>query len=264
MEKLVLLAMADHARDDGTGCYASMSRLAKKTSLTKRGVQKIIRRMESPDTRLVKAGKITRFGTVEYTITLIPGGEQGSLPLSARDTRPANLKTRNSECGSRESLGTVQREPGAARVDNAKHIERCRFTSGENRVQLATLFNQTKNNPRPAPAWVKGEIAEDLYRGIHNEKIAATFFDARHLSLREQLTECVSAAVTSLVTARVARLKVLSADEIEKCALEELLPGLATLGLVTVFEVRRRQTVQAVTRAVISVCVRMLARRATS
>src|SRR5579872_2683561 len=44
-EKLVLLAMADHARDDGTGCYPSIDTLARKSSLTRRGVQKIMRRL---------------------------------------------------------------------------------------------------------------------------------------------------------------------------------------------------------------------------
>ena len=46
-EKLVLLAMADHARDDGTGCYPSIDLLARKTSQTRRGVQKIMRRLEN-------------------------------------------------------------------------------------------------------------------------------------------------------------------------------------------------------------------------
>lgn len=265
MEKLVLLAMADHARDDGTGCYPSIATLARKTSLSERGVQKVIGRLKSKHL-LTSRGKAKggRGVTVEYDVTLEKGercsgfrNEKGERECSKRVNRGAE----NPEQGSPESSGTV-REPGAARIDQAKIQGVQPSDAVETYVQPATLFNEVKKSHRPVPAWVKGEIAEDLYRGIHHKKIAATFFDAQHLSPREQLAACVSVAVTSLVTARVARLKALSADEIERRAFEALLPGLTTLELVGNFDVRRSQTVQAVTTAVISVCVRMLKARA--
>jgi hypothetical protein len=109
-----------------------------------------------------------------------------------------------------------------------------------------------------APPWANGELAEDLYRGIHHKKIADAFFDSRHLSPREQLLTCITVAVTGLVTARVARLKVLNAAEIEARAFQELLRGLETLACVTDFETRRQQTTRAVTRVVVEQCVRML------
>lgn len=43
-ERLVMLALADHSDDDGR-CYPSISRLCKRTSMTDRGVQKVIARL---------------------------------------------------------------------------------------------------------------------------------------------------------------------------------------------------------------------------
>lgn len=43
-ERLVMLALADHADDDGR-CYPSIARLHKRTSMTDRGVQKVIARL---------------------------------------------------------------------------------------------------------------------------------------------------------------------------------------------------------------------------
>jgi Helix-turn-helix domain len=116
-EKLMLLAMADHARDDGTGCYPAIATLAKKTSLSRRGTQKLIRRLQAAG-YIADTGKISRFGTIEYTLTLARGGEQGSLLFGAGgrtaehkrgepgDAKGANLETQTSEPGSPESLGT--------------------------------------------------------------------------------------------------------------------------------------------------------------
>jgi Helix-turn-helix domain len=83
-EKLVLLAMADHARDDGTGCYPSIATLSRKTSLSIRAVQKTMRGLEAAG-YLISHGK-SRGGrgvTTEYTITL-DRGQRTLLPLSGR------------------------------------------------------------------------------------------------------------------------------------------------------------------------------------
>ena len=149
---------------------------------------------------------------------------------------------------------------GAARIDSAKHIEGCPSPALENPVQQPSIsFTEiAAKKKHTAPAWVKGELAEDLYRGIHNKKIADAFFDARALSPAEQLLTCITVAVTGLVTARVARLKVLSAAEIEARAFQKLVGGLETLACVKDFETRRQQTTRAVTRVVVEQCVRML------
>jgi hypothetical protein len=86
-EKLVLLAMADHARDDGTGCYPAIGTLARKTRLSRRGTQKLIRRLQTAGF-IADTGKISRLGTIEYTLTLAKGGEQASLLFQARGRTP--------------------------------------------------------------------------------------------------------------------------------------------------------------------------------
>ena len=71
---LVLIAMADHAHNDGTGCYPSIATLARKTSLSIRGVQSTVRRLEQTGF-LVAMGKSKggRGLTTEYTLTLDKG-----------------------------------------------------------------------------------------------------------------------------------------------------------------------------------------------
>jgi biotin operon repressor len=79
-EKLVLMAMADHAHKDGTGCYASVDTLATETSLTRRAVQLTIDKLEERGL-IVALGKVrggrrvatSEFGrgvTMEYQIML--------------------------------------------------------------------------------------------------------------------------------------------------------------------------------------------------
>jgi hypothetical protein len=103
-EKLVLLAMADHAQDDGTKCWPSISRIAEKSSTTPRGVQKIIRRLE-------RAGFLKHIGrhpkgTNEYQI-ILARGEHGSV---GEPGSGVNLETKRGERGSPESLRTVKRK----------------------------------------------------------------------------------------------------------------------------------------------------------
>jgi len=116
-EKLVLLAMADHARDDGTGCYPSIDLLARKTSQTRRGVQRIMRRLED-DYGLIKPSHISRGRrATEYQITLDnrdPGSLFGRGNRDPGNTQPrpaapptATLSTSNRDPGSPESLGTT-------------------------------------------------------------------------------------------------------------------------------------------------------------
>jgi Helix-turn-helix domain len=104
MEKLVLLAMADHARDDGTGCYPSVSTLARKTSLTRRGVQKLIRGLEK---QLLLSASVRRKGrlnlTTEYQLTL-DNTAQSSLWQEGR-------KPRGPKSGEHNSPGNTVSKP---------------------------------------------------------------------------------------------------------------------------------------------------------
>jgi hypothetical protein len=53
--RLVLLALADHAHDDGRCAWPSVQTIARKTRMSRRGVQKALRELE-------KEGRIVRDG----------------------------------------------------------------------------------------------------------------------------------------------------------------------------------------------------------
>jgi hypothetical protein len=116
IEKLVLLALADHARDDGTGAYPSIDLLARKSSLSRRGTQKVMRRLEQ-DGWIVPSKVSHGRRTTEYRISLT-NREPGSLfgknqprmprpPTANLETSTANVSASNREPGSPESSGTV-------------------------------------------------------------------------------------------------------------------------------------------------------------
>lgn len=119
VDKLVLLALADHAKNDGPRCFPSIARVAEKTSLTRRGVQKIMRRHER-EGRLLRVGGRPN-GVIEYRIVFLPGGEPDSRGEhgSQRTGKHsgANGSARGGERGSPETSLTTkndQRKPCAA------------------------------------------------------------------------------------------------------------------------------------------------------
>jgi Helix-turn-helix domain len=108
-EKIVLLALADHAHDDGTRAYPSVALLTRKTSLSRRGVQTVLRRLERkglimPTEHLAGGRK----GTTEYRFTLTPikcvAGAPFSLPMRRTpSTKRAHGATEKGESGAPES-----------------------------------------------------------------------------------------------------------------------------------------------------------------
>lgn len=92
-QKLVLLALADHANDEGRHVYPSVGKVASKTALTPRAVQVTIRQLETM--KLIK--KIKRGGgtkTNEYTIqvagltNLIHPTPESDSPVPPNDVHP--------------------------------------------------------------------------------------------------------------------------------------------------------------------------------
>lgn len=77
---LVLLALADFCDDEGI-CYPSIRRIAEKSRLTERGVQKVIRRLESGGFLKIKTGN-GRHGTNTYALSKransVRGNEAGN------------------------------------------------------------------------------------------------------------------------------------------------------------------------------------------
>jgi hypothetical protein len=73
-QKLVMLALADHANDEGEGAYPSLTTLCKKTSLTRPTVSVTLRCLKSIG--LLKRVGVSKRGTTNYTIN---AGETGLL-----------------------------------------------------------------------------------------------------------------------------------------------------------------------------------------
>ena len=70
---LVLLAIADFAKDDGSGAWPSVALLAEKTRLSERSVQYILRKLEASGEIIIERHAGPR-GCHLYTVTL--GGEK--------------------------------------------------------------------------------------------------------------------------------------------------------------------------------------------
>jgi helix-turn-helix protein len=92
---LVLLALADHARDDGSSAYPSVDTLARKARLSRRGTFDALRRLKA-------AGAISPegtgpHGTVPYRIHLGPvqpvhGANAARVQSAARGVQSDALK----------------------------------------------------------------------------------------------------------------------------------------------------------------------------
>jgi biotin operon repressor len=73
-EKLMWLTLANYADENGTNCYPGVNRVKNETGMTRRGVQKIMRRLENAG--LLVPVRIRRGRSTEYKIML--GGERSS------------------------------------------------------------------------------------------------------------------------------------------------------------------------------------------
>lgn len=74
--RLVLLALADYAHDDGGGAYPSMDSLADKAKMTKRNVQLAMRRLEAMGEIVAEGYHVS--GARQWRILVTQGGEKSS------------------------------------------------------------------------------------------------------------------------------------------------------------------------------------------
>jgi hypothetical protein len=83
-ERIVLMAMADHAMDDGTSCFPSVGRLAWKTDYSGRQVRRILRALEEKEL-IVPVKNISGGGrATEYIIHIEKGVPK--LPFLNKNT----------------------------------------------------------------------------------------------------------------------------------------------------------------------------------
>lgn len=69
-ERLLLLAIADYAKDDGSGAWPSLQRLAEKTLFSERNVRYLLRKLEESGELAIHHGAGPH-GANRYTITLV-------------------------------------------------------------------------------------------------------------------------------------------------------------------------------------------------
>ena len=87
---LLLLAIADHAHDDGTGAWPSVETLAQQIRMTTRNTQRLLRLLEESGELVVGAGAGPN-GVNTYTIPLTSFHPDKSVPLvSSSLTLPYN------------------------------------------------------------------------------------------------------------------------------------------------------------------------------
>ena len=84
---LLLLAVADYAQDDGTGCFAGVETLAAKTRMSARNVQYLIEKAEKSGELSVDR-RASKYGTNEYTLHI--GHANFAPPTSGGDTKPTS------------------------------------------------------------------------------------------------------------------------------------------------------------------------------
>ncbi|MEL6963422.1 MAG: helix-turn-helix domain-containing protein [Pseudomonadota bacterium] len=106
-DKLVLLALADHANDEGE-CWPSMARLAEKCDMTPRGVRNVIRRLE--DVGYVATETSSGRTNNRYTINPVP--KQLTLFGGANSEPRSALKPINPEQNSALDNGNPEQHSG--------------------------------------------------------------------------------------------------------------------------------------------------------
>lgn len=112
---LVLLVLADHAREDGTGAYPSVDRVAAKARLNRRAAFDALRRLKD-DGAIVAEGRGPK-GTVSYSIVMQPTAPvQAAAPVQPAAQRGAVSRTQGVQAAAPEpSEPSLTRPPNPPR-----------------------------------------------------------------------------------------------------------------------------------------------------
>lgn len=119
-DRLLLLAIADHAGDDGRNAWPAVPTLARKTGVSERTVQRGIARLESAGLLLVERGKGAG-GTNRYQVLMPVAGDSVTPP--DEETKPAP-NPRQSVTGDNSAPVTQLRHPGGDTQASPERPER--------------------------------------------------------------------------------------------------------------------------------------------
>lgn len=154
-DRFVLLALADFANDAGE-CFPSVNTIAKKTRMSVRGVQQILRRLEVEGWLKTEAQK-ARSGCNTYRIDTSKGAAAISArPKSAPFDRYAILKRDNYTCVYCGYVGIASGQEAGSdlHVDHVIPQSRGGSSDPDNLVCACVSCNTSKKNRTPAE-WAK-------------------------------------------------------------------------------------------------------------
>lgn len=178
-DRLVMLALADFADDDGE-CYPGVSRVAKKCRLSKRTVQRSFQTLiEAGELNICKGGGVvTKSGpTNKFTLllrrgdNLTPGDSHGAEGVTAMARRGDNAVT--------QTISEPSDKPlvGAGAPDSLFPVDETERKALEKEIPFSALFDNFTRNPLLAKpgfgeAW-KQFITDRNQRGKKVSQLAA-------------------------------------------------------------------------------------------
>lgn len=157
-QKLVMLAMADHAADDGTSIYPSVETICSKTGLSQAAVRKTLKQLRDDEKLIRITRKYTSRMPNKYAINLqvlstlkrvLPSDTQES-GLSPRSTQTITKKHPRLSPRSTESSLTINESSGEKEITEVLQSS----VKAVKTRDIQTAFQACVNYPVD---WVKGE-----------------------------------------------------------------------------------------------------------
>lgn len=252
-EKLVALAFADHANDEGL-CFPSVERVAWKTGYKRRQTQKLIAKLV--ERGILEPEAFEKGGRGHSTLYRVRPEKGAKIaPFVGRKGRTPGHQGAHSRAQKGALVSAPQpfitiREPGVARL-----------RLGEN--YIGNL--QDRANP-PSCSRVKepklphvgeasdGKFRKHLERGIYRRGVAAAYFDliTHGKSQGEAIRGACEEAALSLTSNRgSSELRSVTSERIAAKAWERIQPHVKAFAEIRDFERRRDHVVGAVVNAVV-------------
>jgi hypothetical protein len=292
-DRLVMLSIAHHVSNDNGEAFPSVATIARECNISESQVHASLKNNRKTG-ELDFSVAASKYGTNIYRLpkfldwfeTIHPDAARLRARTSRRAAAPAGqgvqtldryrIEVQNAPLNSAPELSGTRAVTGAvaAPIDQAKYIEprarRERIERPDHRIleisekkQLPGAETSKKKQilaTKGSDRYPSDPLRAELWDGIHRKKVFGAFFDARRLSPRQQVQDCIQAGVTLLMTNRVAKMKIVRAEDLAIAArkrLAEIEPALASIGD---FDRRETETVAAVLHALVESAAEFLHR----
>ncbi len=264
-EKYLLLTLADHAHDDGTKCFPGVAYLAWKSGISRRQVQRLLRRLEdSGILEPVAHEKGGRGMATEYAIHTERGVRRSPFRRRERatsETEKGDISAQKGVTGVTPIFSNHHKPSGSAQVG-----------PGENLLGQPQVASDGAYPPSPQEGFLKtmraiagqkdlrtanpanGDARQaHLEAGIYRKRVGAAYFDCVHHGLGEAdaVREALHQAALDLTTNRAVELRGIEPEDLRDRAWRRLQPHVPSFALVGDFERRQQCVVRAVIAAVV-------------